>query len=598
MCGIWFYSALKGKYDEDYITTCANSKNLKARGPDRTIVKKISWGEFDFFLVFHRLAIMDLSPAGDQPFYLTIDHDNPYPADPHSVESFTYTNQGLLINKNGKKVDEIYLLCNGEIYGYEKLIEKYNLKSKLKSKSDCEVLIHLYRMFGLDGMWEELSDNLVGVSGEFAIIIIHISDNKVQIHNCRDVGGVRPLYYSHVYEHHSDNTKITELCLSSQLCGIPVSSHHQLVQQVKGNTLNTYTIGFNQKSIEHTYYKHYDLRDIPIQIYNEQEAIARIRNTLTHCVRDRFASDRPIIFMLSGGLDSSICCALGAEFAKKKGKKIQTLCIGMNDGTDQKYAQMVATHLETDHTMILKTEEDFLDCCKHRVTAKIESYDITTNRASTPQLISAEEIASNTDCKVVIVGDYSDEVCGGYNETKLAPTLEDFRERINELTDEIIYFDAQRVDRCVAGMGLEARTPFGDSRFIKMYMSIDPALRVARNGVEKYLLRKAFEDMLPHEVVWRPKEAFSDGVSSLKRSWYQIIQDEIDNLYSEEDLKLGREKFTYLTPYTKESLHYRLKFNSIYVHKFAQVLPCFWLPKWGGQKDPSARLLKEVYKQD
>jgi asparagine synthase (glutamine-hydrolysing) len=566
MCGIWFYCAPTGTYDKEYILSCAHSDNLKARGPDRSIVKKITVRNFDFFLVFHRLAIMDLSEIGDQPFHI----------------------------KNNK--EEIYLMCNGEIYGYKHLIEKYQLQNKIISNSDCEVLIHLYNKLGLEGLYEELSDHYE-VSGEFAMVILHVKDNNVLIHCARDVGGVRPLYYSHNYSHHSAQTKINGLCLSSQLCGIPVTNHHQMVQQVKAYSIHTYTIPFDDDHIQEKLHKIYDLRDIPITIYDETEAVHKIQKVLTKCVEDRFASDRDIIFMLSGGLDSSICCALGAEFAKKHNKKIKTMCIGMENGTDQLYAELVAKHLDTDHTMIKKSEDEFLDCCKHRVTAKIESYDITTNRASTPQLISAEEIASKTNCKVVIVGDYSDEVCGGYNETKLAPSIHHFRERIHELTEDIIYFDAQRVDRCVAGMGLEARTPFGDHRFIKLYMSIDPKLRVAKDGVEKYLLRKAFENFLPSRVVWRPKEAFSDGISSLKKSWYEIIQEEINGLYTEEDLELAKEKFCYLTPYTKESLHYRLKFNEFYSNKFATVLPSFWLPKWGGQKDPSARLLKNVYKQ-
>lgn len=566
MCGIWFYCAPSGSYDDNYIMNCAFSENMKARGPDRSIIKIITIGKFDFIMVFHRLAIMDLSEAGNQPFYLK------------------------------KDMEEIYLMCNGEIYGYKHLVKKFQLQNKLKSHSDCEILIHLYDILGLEGLYTELSDHYE-VSGEFAMVILHKKNNKVDIHCARDVGGVRPLYYSHNYSHSSLQTKITSLCLSSQLCGIPVTNHHQMGQQVKAYSIHTYSIPFDGDCVQEKMHKIFDLRDIPITIHNESDAINKIRKVLTKCVEDRFAADRPIIFMASGGLDSSINCALGAEFAKKKDMKIKTICIGMENGTDQKYAEIVAKHLDTDHTMIIKTEEDFLDCCKHRVTKKIESFDITSNRASTPQLLSAEEIASTTNCKVVIVGDYSDEVCGGYNETKLAPSVDHFRERIHELTEDIIYFDAQRVDRCIAGMGLEARTPFGDHRFIKLYMSIDPALRIARNNIEKYLLRKAFEDMLPSKVVWRPKEAFSDGVSSLKKSWYEIIQDDINKLYSDEDVIIAKSQFTYLTPYTKESLHYRLKFNEFFSNKFATVLPYFWLPKWGGQTDPSARLLTEVYKQ-
>ena len=205
MCGIWFYCAPTGTYDEKYIMSCAFSENLKARGPDKSIIKKITINKFDFILVFHRLAIMDLSDAGSQPFYIK--------------------------NQN----EEIYLMCNGEIYGYRHLIEKYQLQDKLKSNSDCEILIHLYEKLGLEGLYEELSEHYE-VSGEFALCILHVKDNKVDIHCARDVGGVRPLYYSHNYS----QNKLDSLCLSSQLCGIPVTNHNQMVQQVKAYSIHSY----------------------------------------------------------------------------------------------------------------------------------------------------------------------------------------------------------------------------------------------------------------------------------------------------------------------------------------------------------------------
>jgi len=311
-------------------------------------------------------------------------------------------------------------------------------------------------------------------------------------------------------------------------------------------------------------------------------------------------AEREVAFMLSGGLDSSLCAGVGAYILKQKGleQKIKTICIGLEGGTDESYAKKVAEHIQSQHLHILCTEEEFIECAENRITHKIESYDITSNRASVPQLLSAEKIRDNTNCKVVIVGDYADEVCGGYNETKYAPSVYDYKERIYELTEDIIYFDGERVDRCIGGTGLEARMPFGDHRFIKLYLSIDPKLRQARYGCEKFLLRKAFDgkNIIPQQVLWRPKEAFSDGVSSLKRSWYQIVLDYFNEKYTDEDLEGAKEKFKWNTPYTKESLHYRLKFNEKYNNTQANVVPYFWLPKWGNIKEPSARVLN-VYKQ-
>jgi asparagine synthase (glutamine-hydrolysing) len=369
---------------------------------------------------------------------------------------------------------------------------------------------------------------------------------------------------------------------------------------VKASTYGTYVINKTDTIINQKIQYTENLRDTPITIFNEEEALSKIYEIFMKIVEDQMVSDRDVAFMLSGGLDSSLCAGAGAYILKQKGleNKIKTICIGLEDGTDEKFAKIVADYIGSEHMHILCTEEEFIDCAENRITHKIESYDITSNRASVPQLLSAEKIRDNTNCKVIIVGDYSDEVCGGYNETKYAPSVGAYKERIYELTEDIIYFDGQRVDRCIGGSGLEARMPFGDHRFIKLFMSIDPALRTARDGCEKYLLRKAFDGkgIIPDEVLWRPKEAFSDGVSSLKRSWYQIVLDYFGQKYTDEDLEKAKDKFKCNVPYTKESLHYRLKFNEKYADMQASVVPYFWLPKWGNVKEPSARVLS-VYKQ-
>lgn len=571
MCGIWFYTQLiNSQNHKDLEKACSE---IKKRGPDRTITKYLTFGKFELFFAFHRLAIMDLSNAGDQPFE---------------------------INNDGEK---IYLMCNGEIYGYKNLIKEFNLEDKLKSNSDCEILIHIYKQFGLKKLYEILTSR-DDVSGEFAMIIVHIKNDKCEIHYVRDFCGKRPLYFSE-YKNYIDydgiETEFNALCLTSQLCGIPFCDYnHKKSGQIKASTYGTYLINNYSTFIEKKFEFTEKISDIPITIFNENEACDKIYKTFMKIIEDQMVADREVAFMLSGGLDSSLCAGCGAYVLKQKKflNKIKTICIGLEGGTDEKYAQMVANYIGSEHIHILCTEEEFIDCAENRITHKIESYDITSNRASVPQLISAEKIANNTECKVIIVGDYADEVCGGYNETKYAPSIEAYKERIYELTEDIIYFDGKRVDRCIGGSGLEARMPFGDHRFIKLYMSIDPKLRQARNGCEKYLLRKAFDGkgIIPQEVLWRPKEAFSDGVSSLKRSWYQIVLDYFDKKYTEEDLEKAKSLFKINTPYTKESLHYRLKFNEKYSDVQASVVPYYWLPKWGNVKEPSARILS-VYKQ-
>lgn len=571
MCGIWFYTQLLSQTNNnaEIMKAC---DEIKKRGPDRTIYKCITFGEFEFYLAFHRLAIMDLSEAGDQPFEM---------------------------HKND---EQIYLMCNGEIYGFENLVKEFHLENKLKSHSDCEVLIHLYDKLGIKGLYEILTTR-DDVSGEFAIIILHIKNELCEIHYVRDFCGKRPLYYAeynNIIGYDGFERDFNGLCLTSQLCGIPFPNDiYKKSGQVKASTYGTYQILKNANSICKINEYTENLRDIPITIFDEQDALNKIYKTFMKIVEDQMVSDREVAFMLSGGLDSSLCAGAGSYVLKQKGlqNKIKTICIGLEGGTDEKYAQMVADYIESEHMHILCTEEEFIDCAENRITHKIESYDITSNRASVPQLISAEKIRDNTNCKVIIVGDYADEVCGGYNETKYAPTIDDYKERIYELTEDIIYFDGERVDRCIGGSGLEARMPFGDHRFIKLYMSIDPSLRKARDGCEKYLLRKAFDgkNIIPNEVLWRPKEAFSDGVSSVKRSWYQIVLDYFDKKYTDKDIENGNILYRINIPYTKESLHYRLKFNEKYGDIQANVVPYFWLPKWGNVKEPSARVLS-VYK--
>jgi asparagine synthase (glutamine-hydrolysing) len=583
MCGIWFCLTEKHLTQNQLDEMNYKANKLENRGPDNTKEINLKLGKLHLYMKFFRLSIRDVSHAGDQPFILNLPDRT------------------------------IYLMCNGEIYNYEYLVDKYNLHDKLHSHSDCEVLIHLYYILGLDKLYNELTEGN-NVSGEFAMVIIDESnfDNTVTISACRDPGGVRPLYEAHWF---SKNFNEKMLIYSSELKAVPFIEFDdfQLCQQFKPyhydqhkfNTLTGECIGINKEQSSFKYIKHNDDFIVrPITIYDEEEACHKIRETLTQCVYDRMKSDRPMMFMLSGGLDSSLCAALGAQYNRlHKLPQIKTMCVGMEGGTDEPYAKMVAEHINSNHIHVKCSNDEFLNKMDKTIYVN-ESFDITTDRASVGQLISAEKIAELTDSKVVIIGDYSDEITGGYKETCLAPTTNDFKERIYELIDEIYMYDAQRADRCIAYNGLESRCPFGDHRFIQLYLSIDPELRKPRliNGrsIEKYLLRKAFDgtNLLPDTVLWRQKEAFSDGVSSMKKSWYQILQEHIQNYYNDEEYEELRMKYQHMQPYTKESLYYREIFTNYYTNKVSNVIPHYWLPKWGQSSDPSARTLQNYVKDE
>ena len=234
---------------------------------------------------------------------------------------------------------------------------------------------------------------------------------------------------------------------------------------------------------------------------------------------------------------------------------------------------------------------------RKKVIRITETYDITTIRASTPHYLISKYIRENTDFKCLFSGEGSDELNGSYAYFKKAPDMDAFHDETNRLLEDICYFDNLRADRCISSQGLEARVPFLDHHFVKLIQSIDPKLKMCDDKIEKYLLRKAFDgiDLIPAKVLWRPKEAFSDGVSQTTKSWYQIIQEHVDTLITDDEFKTEAPKYTHCTPHTKEAYYYRKIFHSHYKHN--NILPYIWLPKFVDSSitDPSARTLKNIY---
>ena len=331
----------------------------------------------------------------------------------------------------------------------------------------------------------------------------------------------------------------------------------------------------------------------PITHFNNKDILNNIAHTLNKAIEKRMISDRPIGCLLSGGLDSSLITALVAKQFNKN--ELCTFSIGFEGSEDLKYAKIVADYLNTKHHEYIVTEQMMIQALEE-VIKGVETYDITTIRASVPMYLLSKYIKNNTDITVLFSGEGSDEASGSYMYFHNAPDVDSFNNETIRLLKDLQYFDVLRSDKSTACNGLEVRVPFLDKEFLQYYMQIDPHLKIPNGKIEKYLLRKAFDNgLLPDEILWRSKEAFSDGVSSKKKSWFTILQEHIDSEISDEEFEKRRIKYPHNTPTIKEALYYREIFHKHFPNN-DNIIPYYWLPKWNGNiKDPSARVLK-VYK--
>ena len=520
MCGI--FASLYSEYTIEELTPSIQA--IQHRGPDHT---EIIQATPDVILGFHRLAINDLSPNGNQPMS--------HPLHP-----------------------EIKLICNGEIYNYKLLASQFGIP--LKSGSDCEIILHLYKRFGI-------LETCKLLDGYFAFVLV--DGEKVFV--ARDIIGVRSLY---------TGSREKSIYFASELKAI-----HDLCESVSQFPPGCYWDGSTFTS----YHNLYD--DILIEL-PEDQAVRFLRQGLERAVEKRVeTTERPIGCLLSGGLDSSIICALvNQSMIQKTGKPVHTFSIGFEGSTDCYYARMVAKHLGTVHHEVIVTPQDMIEAIPE-VIRLIESYDTTTVRASTPMYLLCKYISQHTDVRVVFSGEGSDEVSGSYLYFHQAPNEKEFHEETLRLVKDLHYFDVLRCDKSTASNGLEVRVPFLDRDFLQFYLHLSPSLKMpAKYSIEKYLLRKAFEDLLPNEVTWRIKEAFSDGVSSKEDSWFSIIQRHVNTLSLKDS-----ERGVYLPPILKETRWYRSIYDKVY-HGREELLPYYWLPRWVGDvSDPSARVLS-VYR--
>lgn len=538
MCGIW---ALLTKYQ---IWPFAFNKyfksfnKIKSRGPEYTNFQVINQ---NLIMGFHRLAIMDNSPSGNQPFFL---------AKPDG---------GF-----------IYLICNGEIYNYSEILKKYNFP--VKSKSDCEIILYLYSQFGINQVISELD-------GEFVFIICEINKNNIKLFAGRDPLGVRPLFYG-ITEFQN------EICFSSEAKGL-TNLYKQVYIFPPGNYLEL-DINPLVENIKPNFIKFYQYIYNPVPELPENQICSDIRDILFRSIKKRLISDREFGCLLSGGLDSSLVCAITRKIL---GKKFPVYTISFPGGTDLPYAKLAAKYLDLDHIIIEINPESALDLLDSTIYA-VESYDITTIRASVAQFIIAREIAK-TPVRVLLCGENSDELFQGYKYFHNQKNSMDGHQESIRLIQDIHIFDGLRTDRTMAAHGLEIRLPFADPELVNYILKLNPDLVKPRNNIEKYLLRKSWENtgILPPEILFRSKEALSDGISGLKKSWFNYIQEYINKIIPTQEFQLN--KYIYNPPKTKEAYYYRKKYTEFFgdSEEISKLIPYYWMPKWSESVDPSARTL-------
>lgn len=521
MCGLVVCTKIESEQQKEVIFK--SLKKISYRGPDDHKILSVGEGIF----AFHRLSIMDVSHAGDQPFR--------------------------------DKSKNITLVCNGEIYNYLDLKKETTIYPYV-SQSDCEVILPLYQSLGMEKALEKLD-------GEFAFVIYDKEHDKYLA--ARDPMGIRPLFYGYTKDgsmHFASEVKsLIDFC--DVIAPFPPGHYFD------GKDFKVY-LDYRKSP------KHFDKLDTVFE---------KIHDHLTLAVEKRLQSDVPVGFLLSGGLDSSLVCAIAA---RKSDKPIVTFAIGIDDNPiDTHYARIVAEHIGSIHHEVLFTKEEMLEALDELVY-KLETFDITTIRASVGMYLLCKYIREKTDIKVVLTGECSDELFG-YKYTDFAPSALEFQEEAEKRIEELYMYDVLRADRCISSNSLEARVPFSDKDFVQYIMGIQPKLKMNSYQMGKYLLRKAFDhsDYLPSQILYRDKAAFSDAVGHAMVDTLKFVAEQ---KYTQKDLEIAQTTYQHATPFTKESLMYRELFEKHFAG-YSHLIKDFWMPNKSWENcnvdDPSARVL-------
>jgi asparagine synthase (glutamine-hydrolysing) len=523
MCGIFAYIQ-KGKISAEKLSEIEKSFALiKHRGPDHTSSILLTGHGSTVYLGFHRLVVVGLS---------------------NNSNSF-------LSDQN------VYLTCNGEIYNYQYLIKKYQLP--VKTDSDCEVILQLYLKH--QDQWSEIMNELDGV---FAFVLYDHRHGLVFA--SRDRIGVRPIFVG-------DGTEPNVITFASEGKAILTDN---------GRPFLPATLSEMDLDDWHIRTKLWITKSHFLNVpYDRSQVI--IRELFMEAVGKRLIADRPIGFLLSGGLDSSLVASIANILLDKQ---ITTFSIGLPNSPDLIAAREVAEYLNSDHHEVIISTDDILQALPSVIYAD-ETYDVTTIRASIPMYLLSKYIAEKTDIKVIFSGEGADELLGGYLYFHKAPDYKSFQAETHRLLNDLYLYDVLRGDRTTAAHGLEIRVPFLDATLLSFVANIDPAHKMpAEHGIEKAIFREAFIDYLPNSIINRQKQAFSDGigynsVSTLKKHASKSF-----------------ERYNTLYPNTahpttdEEHLYYNI-FNQYYAGKCGLYTRYYWMPKWCGENitDPSATVL-------
>jgi asparagine synthase (glutamine-hydrolysing) len=555
MCGIWAY--FNGSGNVSHMDLYKEFMELKHRGPDHSSFQQFGTNNY---IGFHRLSIMNPTPISNQPYVMEL-----------------------------KSGEVIVFICNGEIYNYIELTDTFGLD--IKNNSDCMTIPALYKKFedNYDSFTNLFSKQ---IKGEFAFVMSIFKNNELSCVICgRDQFGIRPLYCG-MYTS-TIAPRNTTVLLSSEIKAC--SFFNGQMYEFEPGTIQRIVIKNNAVDYVDMYVFSWCNGVVSLpqnhSLLNETEYtkyLDSINSSVTACISRRLNADVPIGFLLSGGVDSSLVCAISSKILNGLGieedkTQIRTFCCGMEGGTDFEYARKVADYIGSNHTEVVFTMEEALAAI-NSVIYTTETWDTTTIRASVGQYLISSYISQSTDIKVLLVGEGPDEVCSSYLFNWYAPSPEDLHYAAVEYVSNIHKYDVRRVDRCSAMWGLEARVPYLDPEFIEAYWKIPAILRDPKtNSMEKYMLRAAFKEdrLLPDDVLFRRKEAFSDGISSTKRSWFEIIKEHI-----------------YKTHHMSEEDYYKKTFLEFFGKNREKILDIYWQPKWDSSgklvtdySDPSARTL-------
>jgi len=552
MCGIVCAFDLKQPLDLLRPQILEMSKKLRHRGPDWSGI----YDSENAILSHERLAIVDPT-SGKQP----------------------------LISSSG----DLILAANGEIYNHRELRLPYESTYGFKTQSDCEVLLALYENEGKDFV-EKLN-------GIFAFAIYDKKNDEYFI--ARDHMGIIPLYMG--WDGNGTFYVASELKALEGVC----------------SKIELFPPGhyFYSKDTDLTEWYKPEWKTFD-SVKDNSTSIEDLHDAMADAVHRQLMSDVPYGVLLSGGLDSSITSALAKKFSAKRVEsndeqsawwpQLHSFSVGLEGSPDLAAAQEVAKHIGTVHHEIKFTIQEGLDAIKE-VIYHLETYDITTIRASTPMFLLARAIKA-LGIKMVLSGEGADELFGGYLYFHKAPNAKEFHEETVRKLEKLHQYDCLRANKSLAAWGIEGRVPFLDKKFIEVAMKLNPKDKMITNErMEKWVLRKAFEEYLPPSITWRQKEQFSDGVGY---SWIDTLKDLVENKVSDDQIINAHHRFPSQTPQNKEEFYYRTIFESHFPSDAAAMsvpsvpsvacsspVALAWDIEFQNQNDPSGRAVSKVHEK-